>query len=229
MALYAIGDLHLSLGTDKPMDVFGGRWEGYIDKIIAGFSVMGPEDTCVICGDLSWASGLSESRKDFLFVDSLPGDKIVLKGNHDFWWNTVSKITRLFEKEGITGIRILHNNCYGYGDTAICGTRGWFYEEESDSDFDRRILNRELMRLEVSLKAAGSCDKLCFLHYPPVYKQYVCPEIIDMMHKYQVKKCFYGHIHGIGHKYAQEGLVEGIEFRLVSADHLNFRPLKVAD
>ncbi len=229
MGLYVIGDLHLSIGTNKPMDVFGGRWEDYLTKLKSGFSVLKPEDCIVLCGDLSWGMSLDETLKDFLFVEEFPGRKIVLKGNHDYWWNTAAKIKRFFEDRGIQSISLLHNNCHYYRDVAICGTRGWFYEEETHSAFDRKILNRELMRLEASFQSAGTSEKYCFLHYPPRYKDYVCWEIVSLMEKYQIKKCFYGHIHGNGHRYAVQGVVDGIDYRLVSSDYLNFHPLKAAD
>ena len=130
MALYAIGDLHLSLETDKPMDVFGGRWEGYVDKLRAGLSVIGPEDTTVLLGDLSWALELDGAVKDFAFISAIPGRKILLKGNHDYWWSTAAKFYRFCAEHGFEDLYVLNNNCYFYGDTALCGTRGWFYEED---------------------------------------------------------------------------------------------------
>ena len=228
MALYTIGDLHLSLGTDKPMDAFGGRWENYVKKITEGFSALSSNDTCVLCGDLSWAMGLDDALEDFDFLKNLPGEKIILKGNHDYWWNTKSKMNSFFEKNGFDNIKILHNNCLFYGDVAICGTRGWFYEEEIRGDeHDKKIMLRELMRLETSLKQAGEKEKFCFLHYPPMYGQYVCNEILQMLSKYDVKKCFYGHLHGASCKMAPEGNINGIEYRLVSADHINFSPFQI--
>jgi len=227
MGLYAIGDLHLSLSTDKPMDVFGGRWAQYTEKILEGFSHLQPDDVAVLCGDISWAMGLDASAADFQFIQALPGRKLVLKGNHDYWWNTASKVGQFFDAHGIDTVELLHNNCHFYGDIAICGTRGWFYEEESGSEHDKKILNRELGRLETSLKVAGEREKLCFLHYPPRYRDYVCREIVDLLTQYGVKRCFYGHIHGSGAQYAVQGLVDGIDYRMVSADYLDFRPYQV--
>ena len=166
MALYAIGDTHLSLASDKPMDVFGGGWEGYVDKLREGFRAVRPEDTVVLCGDLSWAMGLEEGARDFAFLDALPGRKLLLKGNHDYWWNTAAKMNRFFAEHGWKSLNILHNNCYEYGEYALCGTRGWFYEEKGE----QKVFKRELIRLEASLKAAGERPKLCFLHYPPCYQ-----------------------------------------------------------
>jgi len=227
MGLFAMGDLHLSLAADKPMDVFGGRWEQYMDKIAEGFSHLQTDDVTVLCGDISWAMGLEASAADFQFIQALPGRKIVLKGNHDYWWNTAAKVGRFFDSLGIDTIEILHNNCYLYGDIAICGTRGWFYEEESGSEHDKKILNRELGRLEASLKAAGEREKLCFLHYPPRYRDYVCHEIVELFARYEVKRCFYGHIHGSGAQFAVQGERDGVDYTMVSADYLQFHPYKI--
>ena len=229
MALYAIGDLHLSLGSDKPMDVFGGRWSGYVDKLREGFAGLTEEDTTVLCGDLSWGMSLAEAREDFLFIDRLPGRKIVLKGNHDYWWSTASAAYKFFAANGISTIEILNNNCLFYGETALCGTRGWFYEEERGSEHDRKIMLRELGRLEASLKAAGEREKLAFLHYPPKFAAYECPEILEMLGRYGVKECYYGHIHGKGCSAAFRGVKNGVKYELVSADQLMFRPLRVRD
>ena len=227
MSLYAIGDLHLSLAVDKPMDVFGGRWEQYVEKILEGFSGLQPDDVTVLCGDLTWGMNLEESLADFQFIHALPGKKLILKGNHDYWWTTASKMGQFFAHHGIDSIALLHNNCHVYGDIAICGTRGWFYEEETGSAHDKKILNRELGRLETSLKAAGDREKLVFLHYPPRYRDYVCREIVDLMAAYGVKQCFYGHIHGPGARFAVAGPVEGIHYTMVSADAVKFTPHKV--
>jgi predicted phosphohydrolase len=182
MSLYAIGDLHLSLGTDKPMDVFGGGWDNYIDKLAEGFKVLGDGDTCVICGDVSWGMSLEESLPDFKFIDALPGKKILLKGNHDYWWTTATKIKSFFEANGIASIDILFNNSFEIDGAAVCGTRGWFYEEHAGTAHDKKIMAREILRLETSLKAAGDAqEKLCFFHYPPVFKEYYSRGLIDVM------------------------------------------------
>lgn len=228
MALYAIGDTHLSLSTEKPMDVFGGRWENYIEKLREGLSVLTEEDTCVICGDISWAMSLEEAEADFRFLASFPGKKIILKGNHDYWWNTANKINNFFADKGISGISILHNNFHTYGDVAICGTRGWFYEEETHGgEHDRKIMNRELLRLEASLKAAGELEKLVFLHYPPLFNNYVCHELIEILERHSVKLCCFGHIHGLGHRFAVQGMRGNVEYRLVAADFVDFKPVKI--
>ncbi len=225
--LYAIGDLHLSFEADKPMDVFGRLWTGYVDKLRAGLSVIGPEDTTVLLGDLSWSMDLDRAREDFAFINAIPGRKIILKGNHDYWWTTATKFYQFCEAQGFSDLWVLNNNCYEYGELAICGTRGWFFEEEKGGAHDEKILNRELIRLESSLKAAGEREKLVFLHYPPVYKGYRCQPILDLLRQYGVKRCFYGHLHSESHRLAITGPFEGVDFRLVSADYVGFRPVPV--
>ena len=227
MALYAIGDLHLCLGAPKPMDIFGGAWVGYMDKLKEGLSVLTREDTLVLLGDLSWALGLEEAKADFAWLNDIPGRKIILKGNHDYWWNTVKKFDGFCVQNGFENFHILHNNHYEYEGIAICGTRGWFFEEERSGEHDEKVFKRELLRLEASLKSAGELTKTVFLHYPPRYKGYECPEILELFEKYQVRRCFYGHLHGASHGLAMEGIWDGVEFRLVSADKLNFVPYQV--
>ena len=227
MSLYAIGDLHLCLGAPKPMDVFGGAWVGYLEKLKDGLAVVQPEDTLVLLGDLSWALGLDEATADFSWINQIPGRKIILKGNHDYWWNTATKFQRFCDEKGFSQMHLLNNNCYVYDRIAICGTRGWFFEEERSSTHDEKVFKRELLRLEASLKAADGLTKYVFLHYPPRYKGYECPEILELLKKYQVERCFYGHLHGASHKLAVEGLWDSIDYRLVSADKLNFVPYKV--
>lgn len=224
MALYAIGDLHLCLGAPKPMDIFGGNWEGYMDKLQQGISVISPEDTTVLLGDLSWALDLNGAKNDFAWIDKIPGKKIILKGNHDYWWSTASKFHKFCEENDFSNQFILNNNSYVYEDWAICGTRGWFFEENRSGAHDEKVFKRELIRLEASLQSAGDMKKAVFLHYPPKYKGYECPEILELLAKYEVRKCFYGHLHGPSHALAIEGLWDGVEYKLVSADRLNFCP-----
>ena len=230
MALYAIGDTHLSLSSGKPMDVFGGGWTGYVEKLREGFlSQVGEEDTVVLCGDVSWGMSLEEAREDFAFLDALPGRrKLLLKGNHDYWWTTAAKMTRFFAENGFHTLELLHNNCLSYGEIALCGTRGWFYEEDR-GEHSAKIFNRELIRLETSLKAAGGREKLCFLHYPPLYQGYRCQEILNLLEQYQVRQCCYGHLHGGSHRLAVTGWQGGVEFHLVAADYVGFRPVKLLD
>lgn len=229
MALYTIGDLHLSLNSDKSMDVFGPGWADYVARIREGFSTLTEADTTVLCGDLSWGMSLEESLADLKFINALPGRKILLKGNHDYWWNTARKMENFFKENGLDSLEILHNNCKYYGDIALCGTRGWFYELDSEGTHNGKMMAREVGRLEASLQAAGEAEKLCFLHYPPLYTGYRCPEILALLQKYGVKRCFYGHLHGASHKRRIEGDCGGTDFALVAADYLGFTPLKICD
>ena len=227
MALYAIGDLHLCLGAEKPMDIFGGAWVDYMQKLKNGFSVITAEDTTVLLGDLSWALDLDQAGADFRWINEIPGRKIILKGNHDYWWSTASKFYKFCADNEFSNMHILNNNHYTYGDFAICGTRGWFFEEERSGQHDEKVFKRELLRLEASLQSAGDLPKMVFLHYPPRYKGYTCDEILALFDKYAVRQCFYGHLHGASHGLAMEGLWDGVEYRLVSADRINFSPLRV--
>ena len=228
MALYAIGDLHLSLGTDKPMDVFGGAWVGYVDKLREGLAQIRAEDTTVLLGDLTWSLDLPGAREDFAFINQIPGRKIILKGNHDYWWTTATKFYKFCEAEGFENMYVLNNNAYEYEDIAICGTRGWFFEEDAaEGSHNDKIFKRELIRLETSLKAAGDKPKVCFLHYPPRYRGYECPEILALLKQYDVQACYYGHLHAESHKLAIEGSFDGTDFHLCAADFINFTPIRV--
>ncbi len=227
MALYAIGDLHLCLGAPKPMDVFGGAWVGYMEKLKAGISVIQPGDTTVLLGDLSWALDLASAQADFAWIDQIPGRKIILKGNHDYWWSTAAKFYTFRKDNEFSDQWILNNNFYEYNGIALCGTRGWFFEEDRSGQHDEKVFKRELLRLEASLKAAGDLPKIVFLHYPPRYKGYECPEIIRLLKQYDVRECFYGHLHGASHSLAIEGPWDGIDYKLVAADRLNFQPYRV--
>lgn len=233
VALFAIGDLHLSLGGSKPMDIFGG-WDGYIEKLQNGFRRVAPEDTVVLCGDLSWAMTLAEAEEDFRFISRLPGRKIILKGNHDYWFTTVTKAKSFFDACGFCNIEILNNNSFDVSladgkEIAVCGTRGWLFDENIDGTHNGKIMAREVMRLESSLKSAGDREKLCFFHYPPRFKDYLCADIVETMKKYGVKRCWYGHIHGYGHRYAVTGWVDGIEYNMISADFVGFEPQNICN
>ena len=238
MALYTLADLHLAADVAKPMDIFGGRWQGHTEKIIKNWrALVAPEDTIVLGGDISWGINLAEAKGDFALIDSLPGKKIILKGNHDLWWSTMNKITkfvsaskmhRFLDENGFTTIDFLHNNCFFYEKTALCGTRGWPFEEDFADPHNEKIFKRELLRLEASLKlgaAANPEEILCFLHYPPLYASYRCGEIIELLHKYGVKRCIYGHLHGKSLSHAVTGEQEGIEWKLVSGDFVDFIPI----
>ena len=226
MALYAIGDLHLSLTADKSMEVFGSAWENYVIRIEEGLSVLTEDDTLILAGDTSWGIDLNEAEADFRFLERFPGKKYLIKGNHDYWWTTAAKFHAFCAEKGFTTLELLHNNCAFYGDYALCGTRGWFMEEDAHNV---KVLNREVMRLEASLKAAGEKPILCFLHYPPIYQGYQCPEILAMLEKYHVERCCYGHLHGPTIRRRLEGKWRETEFSLISADYLEFQPKKICE
>lgn len=226
MALYTIGDLHLSLGGSKPMDIFGDKWANHVERLRESFSHLTADDVTVLAGDFSWGISLEESLPDFQFIDALPGRKIILKGNHDYWWGTASKMKAFFREKGITTLDFLHNNCQFYGDYALCGTRGWFLDEEGKAH-DAKMLNREVLRLETSLRAAGEREKLCFLHYPPLYQGYECPQILALLEQYRVKLCCYGHLHGPTIRRRVEGRRGGVDYALISADAMGFQLKKI--
>ena len=229
MALYAISDLHLSNSVSKPMDVFGGKWQGYMEKIEKNWRhLVEPDDTVVIGGDVSWGINLEQALADFQMINRLPGKKIILKGNHDLWWSTVKKMTQFLEQHEIENVSFLFNNCYVYEGVGLCGTRGWFFEENFKECHDEKIFRRELIRLETSLKAAKSQNVeeiICFLHYPPIFSNFRCGEIIDLLKKYEVRRCVYGHLHSDSLRYAVTGEQEGIQFILTSGDFIDFTPV----
>jgi predicted phosphohydrolase len=236
MAIFAISDLHLALGINKPMDIFGSRWENYMEKIkIFWEEIVTPEDFIIIPGDISWATYLREAYKDFEFIEKLPGKKIILKGNHDYWWNTARKLNAYLDENGFKTIKFLHNNYIIAENFAVCGTRGW--KSPGDEDFneeDEKIYARELQRLELSLNSykktipdVGKKDIIVALHYMPFNLKREVSGFVDLMKKYEVKKCIYGHLHGEGARNAVIGEFEGIEYRLVAADYLNFKPMRI--
>ena len=228
MSLFAIADPHLSLGTDKPMDVFHG-WSDYVPRLKENWErLITDDDTVVIGGDISWAMRLEECDADFGFIHSLPGQKIFLKGNHDYWWQTKKKIEDYLALKGFDSIRILFNNAYEVGDFAVCGTRGWYYDKEGEHDI--KVINREIGRLRTSYNAALATGKrpVVFLHYPPVYGDIECEEIMNALLELGVKTCYYGHLHGDRtHKNAVQGEYKGIDFHLISCDYTRFVPVLV--
>ncbi len=228
MALFAIADLHLSLGSDKPMDGFPG-WKDYVPRLRDNWlSRISPDDTVVIAGDISWGMTLPQALEDFRFLHALPGRKILLKGNHDYWWETRRKMDRFFAENGLTSLAIVHNDCFDLGNkTAVCGTRGWFYDAENDQD--KKVLLREIGRLETSVLAARSrgLTPIVFLHYPPLFAGEICREMIDEMHRLDITRCYYGHIHGKAISKAFCGNYEGISLKLISGDSLGFSPLLI--
>ncbi|MBQ2726677.1 MAG: metallophosphoesterase [Clostridia bacterium] len=234
--IHAISDLHLSLSADKPMHIFGSRWQNHADKLKKRWSALvSPEDTDIVPGDISWAPTLTEAEADFRFIESLPGKKLIGKGNHDFWWTSAAKMYRTLDSWGVTSVHFLHNNACRIDDKVICGSRGWFIEEKQqntveDVDYGK-LVNRECTRIALSLTegaklADDGTETLLFLHFPPVYGDFVCDPILDVLVKHGVKRCFYGHIHG---NYTCPAKTEyrGIEFTMISADFLDFYPIPV--
>ena len=233
MALFTLSDTHLSFGSDKPMDIFGARWRGHHEKIMSCWNrVVSDNDTVVVGGDISWAMTTERAEEDLIFIDRLRGNKIFIKGNHDYWWTTLKKVTDFFDSHGITTIKLLQNNSFSCCGKHICGTRGWYSDAATapeDSDY-MKIVAREAQRLELSLKAAPDTgeEKIVFLHFPAYFEGYVCRPLTELMKSHGVRRCFYGHVHGV-YNIAPRTVFEGIEFSIVSADYLNFTPLRIAD
>lgn len=229
MAVFAIADLHLSLGTNKPMDIFNG-WNNYVERLEKNWrAIVKPTDTVVIIGDISWAMRLDEAEADFRFIHNLPGRKLILKGNHDYWWVTRKKIEDFFKLKGFDSIEIVFNSAVLADNIAVCGTRGWFYDCGS-SEADLKVLNREVGRLNASIDAAMKLDgePIAFIHYPPVYADFECDEIMQTLIQRGIKKCYYGHIHGTtAGKRAVIGEYKGIKFTLVSCDYTEFFPVLI--
>jgi len=225
MALYAISDLHLSLGTDKPMDVFGSCWENYEQRLMDNWKgIVKEQDIVILNGDNSWAMYIENAVQDFAFINSLPGKKILSKGNHDYWWTTMNKQKVFCENNGFDTISFLHNNHFLYNDAAVCGTRGWQLTKSDEED--KKIHARELSRLEASVNSAVKANAkeiIVALHYPPdeFFKQ--------ILKKYKVAYCTYGHLHSYAHRNIVNNTIEGIKYQLVSCDYLNFVPYKIMD
>lgn len=241
MSVFVIADLHLSSDGSKAMDVFGARWTDYMERIRTGWRrVVKEDDTVVIPGDISWALKLEDAAADFQFLESLPGKKLIGKGNHDFWWSTAAKMNAFLERNDIRSVRFLYNNAFLVENTVLCGTRGWFVEEAQQNTVGdtvdyRKMINREVLRLRMSLDAAekyqpedGQRLPVCvFLHFPPVWGDFQCREILDVLHEYSVDLCCFGHIHG-AYFAPRETVFEGIRMALTAADYLNFTPLPLS-
>lgn len=229
MSIYAISDLHLSLSIDKPMDVFGSKWENYIERLRENWQAkIGEDDTVLIPGDISWATYLEQVYNDFEFINSLNGRKILLKGNHDYWWSTLNKLKQYTEEQKFESIEFLHNTAIMAENYAICGTRGWNLPKINTSEDDLKIFHREKLRLINSLEDAKkhSADEIIVcMHYPPVESGNDNRDFINIMKEYNVKTCIYGHLHDKSHKNAIVGDFSGIKLKLVSADYLKFNPI----
>lgn len=222
--IFAIGDLHFDNTGEKPMDIFGDNWLDHEERIITTWkSIVGENDLVLLGGDISWALKLEDAYEDLLKIDKLPGRKIMIKGNHDYWWSSLKKLNDLRLKT----IYFLQNNSFIYDDVAIVGTRGWSSIDSDKSDVqDKKIFDRELNRLELSLESIADKvnRKIVMLHYPPFNIDYTPNEFVELMKKFNVDICIYGHLHAEGHKYAVEGLVSGIEFHCISSDFIDFVP-----
>ena len=234
--IYIIGDLHIGFSVDKPMNVFGNNWENHTEKIKQNWlNKVNKEDTVILPGDFSWAMNLEEAKADFAFLNQLPGKKLLLKGNHDYWWTTVTKMNMFLEENHFDNISFLYNNSYFAENKVFVGTKGWTTINPNLEE-NYRILKRECGRLEFSIKDAierfgDTKEMIALMHYPPFYKEKVNEEIdfIQLMKKYHITKCYYGHLHGESHKEAIEGNFEGIEFKLVSSDYLNFELMAIGE
>ena len=254
MAIYTIGDLHLSFHENKPMDIFGENWRGHEEKIKKDWiEKVTEKDLVIIPGDFSWSTYLKDTYEDFSYLHSLPGKKLLLKGNHDYWWTTLKSMREFVKENGFDDIDFLYNTAYEFENYIFAGTRGWSQSQEEAND---KMLQREQLRLELSLKEASKLlNKDClgeerganakeiivFMHYPPITNSQVeectkmdkeiCEvnEFVRIMKEYNIKRCYYGHLHGISIKEAVEGEYDGIEFKLVSADGLDFKLLRIRD
>lgn len=237
MAIYVIGDLHLPFGIDKPMDIFGEKWQGYTEKLKEDWNnKVKPEDTVILAGDFSWATYLQDTYNDFKYIQNLPGKKIMLKGNHDYWWTTVKSMKEYLKENNFKNIDFLYNNSFCIEDKIIVGTRGWALLDTENSS---KMIKRESLRLEISIKDAiqnygEDKEIICIMHYPPLTKtkmrnDYMYDsEFLEIMKRYHVKRCYYAHLHGAAHADAVEGNIEGIEFYLISGDYIEFN-LKLID
>ena len=234
MALYTISDLHLPIGIDKPMDIFGSKWSNYVERLRENWkNIITEKDTIVLPGDFSWATYLEQSIPDFKFIHELPGRKILLKGNHDYWWTTRAKLVKFTAENGFSSVEFLQNNCIMYNNIAICGTRGWSYLGTGNcAEEDRRIYERELGRLELSVAAAKKHNPdeiIVFLHYPPVTPEITSSGFCEIMKANNIKRCIYGHIHNAHYRNVVENEHDGIKYMLVSCDYRDFIPVKLSD
>ena len=227
MAIYAISDLHLSRAVpNKSMELFGKGWEDYERKIDENWkATVKDTDTVLIPGDISWALDLNSAYEDFAYINSLPGNKIIIKGNHDYYFSTLTKVNKFLEENKFNTIKILNNNSFCVEGINICGFRGWGNTEDNKVD-DHKVYLRELVRLELSLNSIAEENKdkeiLVMTHFPPCRL-----EIQQIFKKYNVSKCIYGHLHGEGHYMVREGLIDNVEYKMVSGDYTKFKLVKI--
>ena len=232
MALYAMGDLHFSgEPPTKPMEVFGDQWLHHRQKVLSNWQeTLTEDDTMLLCGDTSWSMELEDAvRRDLGALAALPGQIVILKGNHDYWWTSLSKMQKAVPEK----IHFLHKTFYQKGDVAVCGTRGWNLPSMPQfGEHDELIYNREIQRLERSLagaRAAGAVHLIAALHYPPLYNPEEVSGFTELCRKYQVEQCIYGHVHGDAAHFLNlfQGVRDGTQYRLVAADYIDFRPVKI--
>ncbi len=241
MALFAIADVHLSLGTDKPMDIFGPAWTDHVARLEASWQrTVGEGDTVLISGDVSWAMDFRQLLPDLRFLHSLPGEKILSRGNHDYWWSTFARMEALVAAEGLDSIRFLKNNAYRRGGDVVCGSRGWVLPWDSEfTAQDAKVLERERGRLRLSLDAAAAIAegadlegialrRVAMLHYPPTDNRFRPSPFTDLLEEFDVSVCVYGHLHGMGSRSGPDGEnAHGVRFLNTSADFLRFCPLRI--
>ena len=221
MKFFTLGDLHLSHQVEKPMDIFGGHWLNHTDRIKENWNkIVTADDIVIMPGDFSWATYLAQAEDDFKFLGGLPGKKIMLKGNHDYWWETVTKMKNYLMKIGVPNIEFLYNNSYCFGNMCFCGTKGWDYKEEKDE----KIINREISRLKFSLDSVQKdiSEIIAVFHYPPDEN----PEMLRMIREYDIKKCIYGHKHGFSDE-PKRYVKDEIEYINASADQIEFCPTAI--
>ena len=227
--IFAISDLHLSFATDKPMNVFGARWDNYEERLRENWqSVVGEDDIVLMPGDTSWCTYIKDGVPDFSFIHKLNGIKLISKGNHDYWWETLTKLNGFLDENSFSSIRFIHNTNYVAGSTVICGTKGYpETEKEPESPEEKKLYNRELVRLQnaiIDAKKTGAENMIVMLHYPPGPNT----EFARCMQENKVDFCVFGHLHGT-YENAVQGDVRGVEYRLVSCDYLKFAPLKIGE
>ena len=232
MSLYAIGDLHFSTLVEKPMNIFGDKWEKHEEKIISSWKDNVKEDDVVlVLGDTSWGINLTEAKADLDIISNLCGNKIFIKGNHDYWWSSLSKINAVYESDDMNFIQ---NGYFTYGDYAICGSRGWLCPNEVKFDSnDMKIYRREVLRLEMSIQSAiqNGCNNIIVItHYPPTNDKLEESLFTNLYEEYGVEKVIYGHLHGKeSFKMGLKGVRNGVEYILASCDYTDFNLIKIMD
>lgn len=225
MKLFAISDLHMPGGDDKPMNVFGSQWDNHVERIFADWrSRVGEEDVVLLPGDLTWAMQLKDAAPDIAAIGQMPGRKLIMKGNHEYWWNTLSQVKSIMPK----GMEAIQVNAIDVGCAVVCGTRGWNFptKETALTPENQKIYNREVLRLEMSLKEAqrlrGEKPLVAMMHFPPLYPMERDTAFTALMEQYQVDVVVYGHLHGDSVRIGFTGEHHGVQYHLVSCDSLDF-------